>query len=74
MKATKNKLNDAVVQNGTDVKNKQNENTSNTNDRVEDGHINKKRRIMQKITYEDLDNSSENKRTGTQLNLSKVNL
>lgn len=38
----------------------------------EDGHINKKMRILEKITYDDLDPSTDNTNTGQQLNLSKV--
>lgn len=61
------------MQNGTDGKNKQNANTScSAAENKQDGHINKKMRILEKITYDDLDASNDNTNTGQQLNLSKV--
>lgn len=73
LKATKNKENDTAPQNNTESK------TSTANGSIvntpekQEGHVNKKQRILEKITYDDLEDTDENKKKGaTQLNLSKV--
>lgn len=80
LKASRNKRSDTQLQNGTDGKLnsfKQNGSSTSgangTNNISDDSHINKKQRIQEKITYDDLDASNENDTaSNTQLNLSKV--
>ncbi|XP_018579408.1 general transcription factor IIH subunit 1, partial [Anoplophora glabripennis] len=73
LKATKNKENDTAAQNSTDSKTSaSNDSTANTSDKQE-GPVNKKQRILEKISYDDLEDTDENKnRAASQLSLSKV--
>lgn len=74
MKASKNKQTEAAIQNGSDTKVKHNGNApSGSKDNDDIHHLNKKLKIQEKITYEDLDANNEIQDTGNaQLNLSKV--
>lgn len=70
MKASKNKLTDT---------NNDNQNTSSTNknndERSINGPLNKKQRILEKITYDDLEEKDTTEHNvGQQLNLSKVSI
>lgn len=75
LKTTKNKSSEAISQNGTDLAKqtaKQN-GLSENKGRNEDGHVNKKQKILEKITYDDLEDSCDTNKTSiTHLNLSKV--
>lgn len=67
LKASKNKPNDSNVQNEI-----QKTSTNNKGNSI-DEPPSKKQRILEKITYDDLeDNDSNQKSVGQQLNLSKV--
>lgn len=75
LKSSKNKSNDTAVQNGTNQKTSISTNgTSSNNEKTDDGGpMNKKRRILEKITYDDLEDTEQNTNTSAvQLNLSKV--
>lgn len=75
LKATKNKENDTTSQNNTDSKTStSNGSTVNTPEKQE-GPVNKKQRILEKISYDDLEDVDENKKKGaSQLSLSKVKI
>lgn len=52
---------------------KQNGTTGENSGKTIDGHINKKQKILEKITYEDLEDTNDKNKTSTaHLNLSKV--
>lgn len=64
LKATKNKVND------TDANNLNLETTSKEDDK--EGPVNKKQKILEKITYDDLEGDDSDKNGNIHLNLSKV--
>lgn len=74
LKASKNKPHDNNVANGVDPKaSSMNGTHANKTNHELDEPIIKKKRILEKITYDDLEDSSENKnKSNQQLNLSKV--
>lgn len=76
LKASKNNSNDGTPQNGTNqITSSTNENTSNNTKNDRYGPATKKQRILEKITYDDLENVEQNTNIkGTQLNLSKVSI
>ncbi|KAF2882657.1 hypothetical protein ILUMI_23521 [Ignelater luminosus] len=81
LKASKNKQPEQPQQNGADPntnssKTQENNSTnsiSNNSSNNEETHVNKKQRIQEKITYNDLESSNENQNSSrSQLSLSKV--
>ncbi|CAG9836838.1 unnamed protein product [Diabrotica balteata] len=73
LKSSKNAVNDNLQQNGAD-KSTINANGVNVNGQTcSDGPINKRQRLLEKITYDDLQDTDNNSNTkSVQLNLSKV--
>lgn len=69
LKASKTKANDVNVPTEKSLVTNNNHN----NNKKDDGQMIKRRRILEKITYDDLqDNDTNPNTTGQQLNLSKV--
>ncbi|KAJ8937555.1 hypothetical protein NQ314_011790 [Rhamnusium bicolor] len=73
LKATKNKVNDTTTQNGADPKTSKTNGVTDNNEKQEVEPVSKKQKILEKITYDDLEDIDENKnRTTSNLSLSKV--